>query len=167
MERKMILIAMIEHLENHSNYAGAENVFPNLTKDKLPYYDSVIESSGIFKTFPCGNLITCWQIKSEYTADIHELGAEKFVEKHLREKQKPSTPVISYTDNSKHMNVTGGVGVQDSDLNNALNNPTIQNTVHNTDNAPKRKSPIEIISWIVAIIAGCLAIYEFIIKRMI
>lgn len=48
-----------------------------------------------------------------------------------------------------------------------LKSPIKQKTVHKTDNAPSKKSLIEIASWIIGIIAGFVAIYEFIIKRFI
>jgi hypothetical protein len=48
-----------------------------------------------------------------------------------------------------------------------LKSPIKQKTVHNTANEPKKKSWVEILAWIIGIIAGLVAIYEFIIKNLI
>lgn len=48
-----------------------------------------------------------------------------------------------------------------------LKSPITQKIVHKMDNTPRKKSWIEIVSWIIGIIAGLVAIYEFIIKRFI
>lgn len=45
--------------------------------------------------------------------------------------------------------------------------PITQHTVHKATKEPKKRSWIEIMAWVVGIIAGFIAIYEFIIKRLI
>jgi len=45
--------------------------------------------------------------------------------------------------------------------------PIKQNIKNNTDKFPKTKSTLEIVSWIIGIIAAGIAIYEFIIKSLI
>lgn len=49
----------------------------------------------------------------------------------------------------------------------ALKSPITQNIVHKTDKEPKKKSWTEILTWVISIIAGLVAIYEFIIKNLI
>ncbi len=58
----------------------------------------------------------------------------------------------------------GNAVIQKSHLDNALVSPTIHKISNTTPSAPK-KSPIEILSWIVGIIAGIILIYEFLIKK--
>lgn len=48
-----------------------------------------------------------------------------------------------------------------------LKSPIKQNIKNNTDKIPKTKSVLEIVSWIIGIIAAGIAIYEFIIKNLI
>ena len=48
-----------------------------------------------------------------------------------------------------------------------LKSPITQKTVHKTAKEPKKKSWIEILAWVIGIIAGLVAIYEFIIKNLI
>ncbi|WP_418512026.1 hypothetical protein [Corallibacter sp.] len=48
-----------------------------------------------------------------------------------------------------------------------LKSPIKQNIKNNTDKIPKTKSVLEIVSWIIGIIAAGIAIYEFIIKSLI
>lgn len=45
-----------------------------------------------------------------------------------------------------------------------LKSPIKQKIVHKTDKAPSKKSWVEILAWIIGIIAGLVAIYEFVIK---
>ena len=49
----------------------------------------------------------------------------------------------------------------------ALKSPITQKTVHKTAKEPSKKSWGEIATWIVGIIAGIIAIYEFILKSLI
>lgn len=48
-----------------------------------------------------------------------------------------------------------------------LKSPITKSIVHNTAKEPKKKSWIEILAWIIGIIAGLVAIYEFILKKFI
>ena len=48
-----------------------------------------------------------------------------------------------------------------------LKSPITQKIVHKTDKEPKKKSWVEILAWIIGIIAGLVAIYEFLIKNLI
>ena len=48
-----------------------------------------------------------------------------------------------------------------------LKSPIKQKIVHNTANEPKKKSWIEMLARVIGVIAGLVAIYEFIIKKLI
>ncbi len=48
-----------------------------------------------------------------------------------------------------------------------LKSPIIQNIKSKTDKEPNKKSLIEIASWVSGVIVGIIAIYEFILKRLI
>lgn len=81
-------------------------------------------------------------------------GHEAF-EKYLEDKSKPQTNNINFIGGNNY-------GVQSS--NSDFIKPTIQNKVNKTANEPSKKSPIEMLSWIIGIIVGLILIYEFIVK---
>lgn len=71
------------------------------------------------------------------------------------------------TSNTITTNGDGNIINQDSHLDKAEIKPTIQNSKNNNEPAAKSRSVIEIISWVVGIIAGSIAVYEFVIKKLL
>ena len=59
----------------------------------------------------------------------------------------------------------GNVITQDSSLDKVRLRPMVQNTTNNTPHNPPKRSVLEILAWIIGIIAGMVAIYEFVIKK--
>lgn len=102
--------------------------------------------------------IASWLDKSEAT-NFRDSGG--FCEYYSLQQDKKTSS------NTNNVTITGGTAViiQDSTLDQARINPTIQNKTNNTTHNPPKRSVLEILAWIIGIIAGLVAIYEFIINK--
>lgn len=63
------------------------------------------------------------------------------------------------------INGDGNTVIQDSSLDKARISPTIDKPTNKSPHNPPKRSWLEILAWIIGIIAGMVAIYEFIIKK--
>ncbi len=131
--------------------------------EKIRYIESVISDSGLFEdiTTPSA-LSSIFKINPSTYRLVFEKGADKVVDDYLsfKNEAKPSFLNIQNIENNY------GIKIQESDLDNARISPTIQTINQITEPAANKKSVIEIIAWIVGIVAGLVAIYEFVIKKI-
>lgn len=96
-----------------------------------------------------------WVKLTEIGLKVKELGGHN---KYLESQKVLNSNIVNNYNNVNQVNHSSG--------NIDFNSPIKQKIVHNTAKEPKKKSWIEIVNWIVAIIVGLIFIYEFIIKNL-
>lgn len=102
--------------------------------------------------------------------EITPFGKEQLqeeIERQNKVEQNKGKPLMHIDKSIKIGDNFSGALAQDSDLSNARLSPTTETNTSNSPTKPPKRSVLEIITWIVSIVAGIFAIYEFIIKKFL
>lgn len=155
--------ALLEFLYNRG-YPIHFDDMPDILVKQSPQHGTHSPEGNLYQWLYSLNSLIDEEFKFYWLTDIGKAKYQQMISK----KKQPVETGFQYhnIDNSINILGSGNVLNQDCDLHNARVSPTIEYISNTNPAPPNKRSPIEITGWIVGIIAGCIAIYEFIIKKL-